>query len=816
MKPDLNTVCVILAGGKGSRMASASRHKVCFPILGVPAINRAIDTYKAAGLRRFMVVIGQMPEQVIQTVSDAHPDVTFVYQANPRGTGHAAMVAADALAAQNFDGNVMIVMGDKVAQKFVASDVLERFKASAPDVVAATLPKTPDSTAGRVVTDKDGAILGVVELPDIKQARSKRAKLTLAGKKFTPALIERNSDSVNASMYMFNFARLQWALSKLKSNNAQGELYLTDTLEILAAKGKVETLLVKDSTALMAFNTPEELMAIEEIVRERETPPRVSVVSKRRLSRKSYKPAKTWLSVLNNNPPRLKKLLDDTYGQDQTLIADRRKAMIELVGQFIKQFGPDRSMLLCRAPGRINLMGRHVDHRGGFVNVMAISRDVLLATAPRDDDTISLANLDSKQFPPREFSISELVRGFSWTDWMEFLGSRAAQSVIQSAPGDWSHYARAPLLRMEHEIRGVHLKGMDCLVSGNIPMGAGLSSSSALVVAFAEAAVMLNGLNVGMRDFIDLCGEGEWFVGSRGGSADHAAIRTSKAGTISRVGFFPFNLAGQVPFPKSMRVVIAHSGAQAIKSAGARDIYNQRVASYEIAQMLLKRIWPAAASIEHLRDLAPGHLGVRPGEIYRALKLLPGYASRAQLRKLLDGSDSERLEQVFATHANVGSYDLRGVALFGISECLRSEQFAEAITAGDFERVAGFMRASHDGDRLFRQDSAGKEKKFVVRTDNGSLERLAVTNADLAIQPGRYACSTSALDQLVDISNSVDGVVGSQLAGAGLGGCMMILVRADAMENLMRQLKKRFYRPRKMKFDAHVCSPAAGAGVLEL
>ena len=797
-------------------MASASRHKVCFPILGVAAINRAIDTYKAAGLRRFMVVIGQMPEQVIQTVSDAHPDVTFVYQAVPRGTGHAAKVAADALAAQNFTGNVMVVMGDKVAQTEVVTNVLERFESSKADVVVTTLAKTKESTAGRVVTDKDGSVLGVVELPDIKQARSKRTKLPLAGKKLTPAAIEKNSDGVNASLYMFNFAKLQQALRKLKSNNAQGELYLTDTVEYIAGKGKVETLLVKDSTALMAFNTPQELMAIEDIVRQYETPPRVSVVSKRRLSKKIYKPASQWLSLLNNNPPRLKKLLSDTYGSDETLIADRRAAMIELVEKFAKKFGPDRSMLLCRAPGRINLMGRHVDHRGGFVNVMAISRDVLLATAPREDDTITLANLNEKLFPPRQFSISELVRGFSWADWMEFLGSRAAQSVIQSAPGDWSHYARAPLLRMEHEIRGVHLKGMDCLVSGNIPMGAGLSSSSALVVAFAEAAVTLNGLSVGMRDFIDLCGEGEWFVGSRGGSADHAAIRTSKAGAISRVGFFPFNLAGQVPFPQNMRVVIAHSGAQAIKSAGARDIYNQRVASYEIAQMLLKRVWPAAASIEHLRDLAPGHLGVRPGEIYRALKRLPGNVSRAQLRKLLDGDDSERLEQLFATHANVGSYDLRGVALYGISECLRSEQFAEAISAGDYERVASFMRASHDGDRLYRQDSHGKEKKFVVRTDNGYLERLAVTNADLAVQPGRYACSTSALDQLVDISNSVDGVVGSQLAGAGLGGCMMILVRADALDNLMRQLKKRFYRPQKMKFDAHVCTPAAGAGVLEI
>ena len=61
-------VCVILAGGRGSRMASADTHKVCFPIGGTPAIVRAINTYKEAGLRDFLVVVGQMAEQFIESL----------------------------------------------------------------------------------------------------------------------------------------------------------------------------------------------------------------------------------------------------------------------------------------------------------------------------------------------------------------------------------------------------------------------------------------------------------------------------------------------------------------------------------------------------------------------------------------------------------------------------------------------------------------------------------------------------------------------------------------------------------------------------
>ena len=64
-------------------MASADLHKVCFPIVGRPAIVRAIDAYKAAGLRRFLIVVGQKAAQVIAAVSQAHPEVSFVYQIDP-------------------------------------------------------------------------------------------------------------------------------------------------------------------------------------------------------------------------------------------------------------------------------------------------------------------------------------------------------------------------------------------------------------------------------------------------------------------------------------------------------------------------------------------------------------------------------------------------------------------------------------------------------------------------------------------------------------------------------------------------------------
>ena len=72
---------------------------------------------------------------------------------------------------------------------------------------------------------------------------------------------------------------------------------------------------------------------------------------------------------------------------------------------------------------------------------------------------------------------------------------------------------------------------MDAAVNGNIPMAAGLSSSSALVVASMEAITAVNGLHPAPAELVTWCGQAEWFVGSHGGSADHAAIRLGRAGS---------------------------------------------------------------------------------------------------------------------------------------------------------------------------------------------------------------------------------------------------------------------------------------------
>jgi len=819
-----NVVCVILAGGQGKRMRSRRTHKVCFPIAGKPAILRILAAFKSVGVRRFLVVVGTMAEQVISTVAAEHPDAAFVYQPAPRGTGHAAACAVEVLRSSGYDGNVVVTMGDKVIQPGVLASLLARHAETGADLTLTAVPKAAAATAGRIVTDSRGRVLGVVELPDIRRAAQRRGRIALPGRSLSARQVER-SESVNASLYVFRAAALYEATAALRDDNVQGELYLTDTVAHAVSRGgSVATFSVADPDDLMTYNTPEELLKIGEVFARRMAGRRLIAARPPRLSGRLYRPAGQWLGIVQSDPPRLRRLLRRLYGGDESILASRRKAFQQVLELFIRAHGRERSVVLVRAPGRVNLMGRHVDHRGGYVNVMAINREVVVAAAPRDDDVVSLTNVHPRVFPHRTFRIGELLRAADWMDWMDYIDSATVRQVLEAYRGDWSNYAKAAVLRLQHACPDHRLKGMDCVVTGDIPMGAGLSSSSAVVVAMAEAAVALSGLRVTPRQFVDLCGEGEWFVGSRGGSADHAAIRSGERGRVARVGFFPFRIEKTMPFPRPLSLVIANSQVRASKSAGARDTFNQRVATYRLAELLMRKRVAILRSMEHLRDVNPRALGVAEAEIYRLLKRLPERLTRGGARALLP-NEAELLDEIFSSHRGAGAYRLRDVAMFGIAECRRSEMYSELLEAGELDRIGEMMRVSHDGDRVVRL-SDGRPVRHAPSYRDAALERLMRDagstdparrgGAELWAQPGRYACSTPEIDFIVDLAAAHEGVIGAQLAGAGLGGCAMILAHREAVAPLLADLRRHYYRPRRLTFDVHVCQPVAGSGVLSV
>lgn len=158
------------------------------------------------------------------------------------------------------------------------------------------------------------------------------------------------------------------ALETCRGDNAQGELYLTDTLEFLAARARVRLLEINRSIDMLTFNTKKELRTVGRILLPR---------------------ASGLLAALKNGE--WQERLEAVYGSNAE---NQRCRYMQLVEAFIARYG-DHEAVITRSPGRVNLMGRHIDHRGGMTNVMTIDRDVVMVVSPRQDDIVRIANLDS-------------------------------------------------------------------------------------------------------------------------------------------------------------------------------------------------------------------------------------------------------------------------------------------------------------------------------------------------------------------------------------------------------------------------------------
>jgi hypothetical protein len=205
--------------------------------------------------------------------------------------------------------------------------------------------------------------------------------------------------------------------------------------------------------------------------------------------------------------------------------------------------------------------------------------------------------------------------------------------------------------------------------------------------------------------------------------------------------------------------------------------------------MLIKRQFPEKTLVE-FRDIAKCGSA---SEVKRMLSAIPAKVSRKELLDLLPESHS-KLREIFSTHADPGDYDLYGTSLFGVSEIIRSDLTPSLLENGEFERFGELMKVSHDGDRV-----SG-------RFHCGSCEGLEY-------ECGSYSCSTPRVDELCDLMNSTEGVLGSELAGAGLGGCVLILVRKEYESSAMKRLNEEFYDRLGLPRSAFVCTPSNGSGV---
>jgi len=231
-----------MAGGLGTRMRSTVP-KHLHPLLGRRVVDWVIDSAREAGADPLVVVAS--PE-----TKDAYDDVVVAVQERPLGTGDAVASAHAALEA--FSGKVLVL---DAAAPLLAHDHLSALVAAHEheDAAVTILTIEPDRPLpyGRIVRGPDGRVEAIVEDKDASDA-------------------QRAIRELNSSIYVFEAGSLWSSLEKLDAHNAQGELYLTDTIgHIVAAGGRAAAWLCPEPLAAIGINTRSELAAAAAALRDR-------------------------------------------------------------------------------------------------------------------------------------------------------------------------------------------------------------------------------------------------------------------------------------------------------------------------------------------------------------------------------------------------------------------------------------------------------------------------------------------------------------------------------------------------------------------
>ncbi|MBD8030689.1 bifunctional UDP-N-acetylglucosamine diphosphorylase/glucosamine-1-phosphate N-acetyltransferase GlmU [Corynebacterium gallinarum] len=235
---DSSSAVVVLAAGAGTRMKS-DLQKTLHSIGGRSLISHSL--HAAAGLNptHIVAVIGHGRDQVGPAVEGVATqlghEVRVAIQEEQNGTGHAVQCAMDQL--EGFDGTIIVTNGDV---PLLTSDTLGSLLAAhtaTPTAVTVLTMNLDDPTGyGRIVRNSDGEVTAIVEQKDASDE-------------------ERSITEVNSGVFAFDATILRSALSQLKSNNAQGELYLTDVLGIARSEGHpVRAHIAADARELAGVN----------------------------------------------------------------------------------------------------------------------------------------------------------------------------------------------------------------------------------------------------------------------------------------------------------------------------------------------------------------------------------------------------------------------------------------------------------------------------------------------------------------------------------------------------------------------------------
>ena len=446
--------------------------------------------------------------------------------------------------------------------------------------------------------------------------------------------------------------------------------------------------------------------------------------------------------------------LQTLYGNDRDVLNAQIQRYLKII-QTYKTLYNEEDVIIARAPGRVDLMGAHTDYHQGCVLPMALDTDTVIVAGRRHDRNVLLRNTDVK-FSPREFVLE--------------------QEIPRSEQGDWANYVKAAAQAFVRSSGLDQLSGMNVVVDGRppfgVPLAAGLSSSSALLIATAVALREIHAIPMEPKQFARFCGEAEWYVGTRGGFMDHFTSILSQNGHALFLDCRPVKIAGQetfitenIPLPNGYDVAICNTNVTKEKSASSE--YNTRVLETKIGVELLKPHFPQA---RYLRDIPPQ----TPLQ-----QLLPVKISPHELHTLLT---QEKYEELFQDQTLSVSHELKILprCQHVLSENARVLKGCEFLKSGDMGAFGELMATSYQS----------------IRDD--------------------FEASCPELDQMLESILRFPGTLGARIAGAGWGGCAVALVESSTASEFQAQIAREYYQKTGIRADIFLCHPGQGAGILYL
>ncbi|KAJ7759392.1 Galactokinase [Mycena maculata] len=498
--------------------------------------------------------------------------------------------------------------------------------------------------------------------------------------------------------------------------------------------------------------------------------------------------------------------LKDLYASLGTSL-DHVERWNNLTEEFETRFGT-KPTYIARAPGRVNLIGEHIDYALFGVLPTAIERDILIACAPREVPAISPT--DEEHHAPGSVIAENLQPKYTRQVFTPIPTNVDEQVHVEGwhleIPHQlrWENYVKAGYYGVLNEyFTGTATQPLpvDMLVTGSVPAGSGLSSSAAMVVASTLAFLAINGklesdTDITKGHLVKMSMENEKRVGVNSGGMDQAASVMSVPSSVLYITFYPSLTASPAPLPTGAVLVCAHSLKVSDKALTAKKGYNLRVVETLVGARVLARTLGVAVGAREkitLREVVgkfTAETDVGAGGAGMDVDALMGV-----LQKM--AAAVEALKPPGSTDAEFGATMEEMVAMSGLS----AEEFHEVYMSWvevDATHFKLYKRAKHVFSEALRVlqfrrlclDAAAAgpaaDGNVAVLKDLGRLMNESQTSC-----AADFECSCEELDELTQLARDA-GAYGSRLTGAGWGGCTVSLVPEDQVEAFIKKVSETY------------------------